>query len=77
MITLYDFSGCFCEGRMAPPTEEPSTKVVKVATTVVRRQSSVTEESQPSTTTPTSALMDDLTLRAMEEGLLNYLPESR
>lgn len=69
--------GCFCEGRMAPPTEEAATKVVKVATTVVRRQSSATDESQHSTTTPTSVLMDDLSLRAMEEGLLNFLPESR
>lgn len=73
---LFDLNCKICTGRMAPPTEEASTKVVKVATTVVRRQSSATEESQPSTTTPTSALMDDLTLRAMEEGLLNFLPES-
>ncbi|XP_026100712.1 LOW QUALITY PROTEIN: PHD finger protein 3-like [Carassius auratus] len=76
---LFDLNCKICTGRMAPPTEEAATKVVKVATTVVRRQSSTTEESQHSTTTPTStsALIDDLSLRAMEEGLLNFLPESR
>ncbi|XP_073690990.1 uncharacterized protein phf3 [Garra rufa] len=74
---LFDLNCKICTGRMAPPTEEAVTKVVKVATTVVRRQSSTTDESQQSTTTPTSALMDDLSLRAMEEGLLNFLPESR
>ncbi|XP_039507727.1 PHD finger protein 3 [Pimephales promelas] len=74
---LFDLNCKICTGRMAPPTEEAATKVVKVATTVVRRQSSATDESQHSTTTPTSALMDDLSLRAMEEGLLNFLPESR
>ncbi|XP_067243062.1 PHD finger protein 3 isoform X3 [Chanodichthys erythropterus] len=74
---LFDLNCKICTGRMAPPTEEATTKVVKVATTVVRRQSSATDESQHSSTTPTSALMDDLSLRAMEEGLLNFLPESR
>uniref|UniRef100_A0A8C1UV76 PHD finger protein 3 n=1 Tax=Cyprinus carpio TaxID=7962 RepID=A0A8C1UV76_CYPCA len=74
---LFDLNCKICTGRMAPPTEEAATKVAKVATTVVRRQSSTTDESQASTTTPTSALMDDLSLRAMEEGLLNFLPESR
>ncbi|XP_050981715.1 PHD finger protein 3 [Labeo rohita] len=74
---LFDLNCKICTGRMAPPTEEAATKVVKVATTVVRRQSSTTDESQHSTTTPTSALIDDLSLRAMEEGLLNFLPESR
>uniref|UniRef100_A0A671KQ80 PHD finger protein 3-like n=1 Tax=Sinocyclocheilus anshuiensis TaxID=1608454 RepID=A0A671KQ80_9TELE len=74
---LFDLNCKICTGRMAPPTEEAATKMVKVATTVVRRQSSTTDESQHSTTTPTSALIDDLCLRAMEEGLLNFLPESR
>ncbi|KAL1262659.1 hypothetical protein QQF64_005398 [Cirrhinus molitorella] len=74
---LFDLNCKICTGRMAPPTEEAATKVVKVATAVVRRQSSMTDESQHSTTTPSSALMDDLSLRAMEEGLLNFLPESR
>lgn len=74
---LFDLNCKICTGRMAPPTEESTTKVVKVATTVVRRQSSTTDESQHSTTTPTSARIDDLSLRAMEEGLLNFLPESR
>ncbi|XP_052468615.1 PHD finger protein 3-like [Carassius gibelio] len=74
---LFDLNCKICTGRMAPPTEEATTKVAKVATTVVRRQSSTTDESLHSTTTPTSALMDDLSLRAMEEGLLNFLPESR
>ncbi|XP_067278586.1 PHD finger protein 3 isoform X2 [Pseudorasbora parva] len=74
---LFDLNCKICTGRMAPPTEEAATKVVKVSTTVVRRQSSATDESQHSTTTPTSALIDDLSLRAMEEGLLNFLPESR
>lgn len=75
-LIYHDFF-CFSEGRMAPPTDEAATKVVKVATTVVRRQSSTTDESQHSTTAPTSALIDDLSLRAMEESLLNFLPESR
>ncbi|XP_051507714.1 PHD finger protein 3-like isoform X2 [Myxocyprinus asiaticus] len=74
---LFDLNCKICTGRMAPPSEEAASKVVKVATTVVRRQSSAAEESQSSTTTPTSALIDDLSLRAMEEGLLNFLPESR
>ncbi|XP_051503284.1 PHD finger protein 3-like isoform X1 [Myxocyprinus asiaticus] len=72
---LFDLNCKICTGRMAPPSEEASTKVMKVATTVVRRQSSAAEEHPSSTTTP--ALMDDLSLRAMEEGLLNFLPESR
>lgn len=60
---------------MAPPAEEATTKPVKVATTVIRRQSTVTEaESHEPTPTPIapSALVDDLSLRAMEEGLLNF-----
>lgn len=73
---LFDLNCKICTGRMPPPSEEPSTKVVKVATTVVRRQSSATDESQQSTTS-SSALIDDLSLRAMEEGLLNFLPETR
>lgn len=62
---------------MAPPVEEATTKVVKVATTVIRRQSTVTE-GESHETTPTSppiapsALVDDLSLRAMEEGLLRF-----
>lgn len=62
---------------MAPPVEEATTKAVKVATTVIRRQSTITEgdshESTPiSPPIASSALVDDLSLRAMEEGLLNF-----
>ncbi|XP_051946392.1 PHD finger protein 3-like isoform X2 [Xyrauchen texanus] len=74
---LFDLNCKICTGRMAPPSEEAASKVVKVALTVVRRQSSAAEESQSSTTTPTSALIDDLSLRAMQESLLNFLPEPR
>lgn len=61
---------------MAPPVEEAATKVVKVATTVIRRQSTATEGENQQTTPVSppavpSALVDDLSLRAMEEGLLN------
>lgn len=49
---------------MAPPVEEPPTKVVKVATTVVRRQSTKTEETK-STNPP--AMEDDLHLTVLEE----------
>ncbi|XP_057207027.1 PHD finger protein 3-like [Triplophysa rosa] len=73
---LFDLNCKICTGRMPPPSEEPNTKVVKVATTVVRRQSSAADESQQSTTS-SSALIDDLSLRAMEEGLLNLFPETR
>lgn len=62
---------------MAPPVEEATTKAVKVATTVIRRQSTVTEgeSHEPTPISPPvapSALVDDLSLRAMEEGLLNF-----
>ncbi|KAI5087904.1 PHD finger protein 3 isoform X1 [Silurus meridionalis] len=74
---LFDLNCKICTGRMAPPVEEATTKAVKVATTVVRRQSTVPEgESHEPTPTPppiaASALVDDLSLRAMEEGLLNF-----
>lgn len=74
---LFDLNCKICTGRMAPPSEEPSTKVVKVSTSVVRRQSSATDEPLPFTPISASALIDDLSLRAMEEGLLNFLPENR
>ncbi|KAA0718215.1 PHD finger protein 3 [Triplophysa tibetana] len=73
---LFDLNCKICTGRMPPPSEEPCSKVVKVATTVVRRQSNAADESQQSTTS-SSALIDDLSLRAMEEGLLNLFPETR
>lgn len=62
---------------MAPPVEEATTKAVKVATTVIRRQSTVTDtESHDSTPTSPivqpSGLADDLSRRALEEGLLNF-----
>ncbi|KAF5898758.1 PHD finger protein 3-like, partial [Clarias magur] len=74
---LFDLHCKICTGRMAPPVEEATTKAVKVATTVIRRQSTVTE-GESHELTPTSppvapsALVDDLSLRAMEEGLLNF-----
>uniref|UniRef100_A0AAR2IVB7 PHD finger protein 3 n=1 Tax=Pygocentrus nattereri TaxID=42514 RepID=A0AAR2IVB7_PYGNA len=73
---LFDLHCKICTGRMAPPAEEATTKVVKVATTVIRRQSTATEgDSQQITPisppVAPSALVDDLSLRAMEEGLLN------
>lgn len=62
---------------MVPPVEEATTKAVKVASTVIRRQSAVTEGEchEPTPTSPPVAplaLVDDLSLRAMEEGLLNF-----
>uniref|UniRef100_A0AAY5EJJ7 PHD finger protein 3 n=1 Tax=Electrophorus electricus TaxID=8005 RepID=A0AAY5EJJ7_ELEEL len=73
---LFDLHCKICTGRMAPPVEEATTKVVKVATTVLRRQSMATEGDNQQTTPISSpaasaALVDDLSLRAMEEGLLN------
>lgn len=53
---------------MAPPVEEPPTKVVKVATTVVRRQSTKAEETK---STPTPAMDDDLHLTVLEESFRN------
>ncbi|XP_036980805.1 PHD finger protein 3 isoform X3 [Acanthopagrus latus] len=61
---LFDLHCKICTGRMAPPVEEASTKVVKVATTVVRRQSTKAEETK-STTPP--AMDDDLHLTVLEE----------
>lgn len=79
LISVFNFNAFFppLKGRMAPPVEEATTKAVKVATTVIRRQSTVTE-GESHELTPTSppvapsALVDDLSLRAMEEGLLNF-----
>lgn len=53
---------------MAPPVEEPPTKVVKVATTVVRRQSTKAEETK---STPPPAMDDDLHLTVLEESFRN------
>lgn len=52
------------QGRMAPPVEEPPTKVVKVATTVVKRQPTKVEETK-STATP--SVEDELHLSVLEE----------
>lgn len=52
------------QGRMAPPVEEASTKVVKVATTVVKRQPTKVEEAK-STATP--SVEDELHLGVLEE----------
>lgn len=62
---------------MVPPVEEAPTKVVKVATSVTRRQSTISEGDAPGTMPKSppatlSSLVDDLSLRAMEEGLLNF-----
>ncbi|KPP77718.1 PHD finger protein 3-like [Scleropages formosus] len=43
---LFDLNCKICTGRMVPPVEDTTTKVVKVATTVARRQSSTDGEAQ-------------------------------
>ncbi|XP_015218370.2 PHD finger protein 3 isoform X1 [Lepisosteus oculatus] len=62
---LFDLNCKICTGRMAPPVEDASTKVVKVATTVIRRQSSAEGETPVETTT--SAQPDTLAFGDLEE----------
>ncbi|MBN3320822.1 PHF3 protein, partial [Atractosteus spatula] len=62
---LFDLNCKICTGRMAPPVEDASTKVVKVATTVIRRQSSAEGEAPVETTA--SAQPDTLAFGDLEE----------
>ncbi|KAL4640915.1 PHD finger protein 3 isoform X2 [Arapaima gigas] len=64
---LFDLNCKICTGRMVPPVEDTSTKVVKVATTVVRRQSGTDGETQSTVLTPG----DELSLSVVEEILSN------
>uniref|UniRef100_A0A672IHT5 PHD finger protein 3 n=1 Tax=Salarias fasciatus TaxID=181472 RepID=A0A672IHT5_SALFA len=65
---LFDLHCKICTGRMAPPVEEATTKVIKVATTVVRRQSTKTDEPKSSTA---PAADEDLHLTVLEESFRN------
>nr|XP_023700510.1 PHD finger protein 3 isoform X2 [Paramormyrops kingsleyae]XP_023700511.1 PHD finger protein 3 isoform X2 [Paramormyrops kingsleyae] len=64
---LFDLNCKICTGRMAPPVEDATTKVVKVATTVVRRQTSTEGEGQTSASSPS----EDLPFGAMEDSLVS------
>ncbi|XP_048862786.1 PHD finger protein 3 isoform X3 [Brienomyrus brachyistius] len=64
---LFDLNCKICTGRMAPPVEDATTKVVKVATTVMRRQTSTEAEGQTSASSPA----EDLPFSAMEDGLVS------
>ncbi|XP_068613225.1 PHD finger protein 3-like [Brachionichthys hirsutus] len=68
---LFDLHCKICTGRMAPPVEEPPTKVIKVATTVVRRQSAKADEAKG---TAPSVTDDDLHLTVLEESFRNAQP---
>ncbi|KAG7462795.1 hypothetical protein MATL_G00188510 [Megalops atlanticus] len=63
---LFDLNCKICTGRMAPPAEDGTTKVVKVATTVLRRQSGQEAEAR---TEPTPPLTDEFSLSTVEECL--------
>ncbi|XP_018605123.1 PHD finger protein 3 isoform X2 [Scleropages formosus] len=64
---LFDLNCKICTGRMVPPVEDTTTKVVKVATTVARRQSSTDGEAQ----NVVPSLGDELSLSTVEEILSN------